>query len=92
MRIGCKVLFHICKFTFFYRGPRVCELWCHLYTTVETRQHGTLPVQRLWTLSQDEWPEQTTHQTQTQAGKSRPLLHPCVFVRMLVYVCICVLR
>ena len=49
------------------------ELRGHVHASVETRQHRTLPVQRLRPLPQDERPEPTADQTQAQAGESRPL-------------------
>lgn len=55
----------------------MCELWGHLDASVETGQHRTLSVQRLRPVPQDERPEQTPHQTQTQAGESRPLPRVC---------------
>lgn len=51
----------------------MCKLRSHLHAPVETGQHRTLSVQRLWLVPQDERPEQTAHQTQTQAGESSTL-------------------
>ena len=61
----------------------MCELRSHLHASVETRQHRTLPVQRLRAVPQDERPEQTAHQTQAQAGESHECIEECV-------VCMCV--
>lgn len=83
-------LINVDVYFFPLRGPRVCKLWSHLYASVETWQHRTLPVQCLRTVPQDERPEQTTHQTQTQAGESHPLqLH---YSTKQVCVCVCELE
>lgn len=76
-RFVLDMTFDECHCVFFIRGPWVCKLWSHLNASVETWQHRTLPVQRLRALPQDERPEQTTYQTQTQTGES----HQCVYNR-----------
>lgn len=47
------------------RGPWMCKLRCHLHPSVATGRYRALPVQRLWTVPQDERPEPTAHQAQT---------------------------
>lgn len=64
------------------RRSGVCELRRNVDPALEAGWHWTLPLQRLWPLLQDEWTEQTTHQTQEEAGKSkhsnlyRPEIYP----------------
>ena len=45
------------------------ELWRDINSFMETRWQRPLFVQRLWTLLQNEWPEQATHQAKTQTRK-----------------------
>lgn len=69
----------------------MCELRSHLHTSVETRQHWTLLVQRLRAVSQDERAEQAAHQTQTQAGESHQcLMRGTGLMREHARVCVCV--
>ena len=56
-------------YTLVCRGSRVRELRCHVHSTVASRRHRTLPVQRLRTLPQDERPESTSHQAETTTGQ-----------------------
>lgn len=46
------------------------ELWRDINSFMETRWQRPLFVQRLWTLLQNEWAKQATHQAQTQTSKS----------------------
>lgn len=50
------------------RGQRVCELWSDSYPSLASGWDGPLPVQRLRTVPQDEWPEQTSHPAQKKTG------------------------
>lgn len=86
-QLGMKV--HNCHCVFFTRGPRVCKLWSHLHTSVEAWQHRTLPVQCLRAVPQDERTEQTSHQTQTQAGESRQCNNGRERISERVCVCVC---
>lgn len=52
----------------------MCELRCHQYAPLEKGWHGTLPLQRLWSLLQDERTEQAAHQTQKKTGKFEILI------------------
>lgn len=45
------------------------ELRRDVDASLEKRRHRTLPVQRLWTVLQDERPEPATHQAQEETGK-----------------------
>ena len=56
-------------YTLVCRGSRVRELRCHVHSTVASRRHRTLPVQRMRTLPQDERPESTSHQAETTTGQ-----------------------
>ena len=47
----------------------MCELWGNLNPIVAEGWQWTLPMQRLWSLLQDEWPEQASHQTKEKIGK-----------------------
>ncbi len=49
----------------FFRWSGVCQLWCYINSFMETGRQRALPVQRLWSLLQNEWPEQATHQAET---------------------------
>ena len=55
------------------RGSRVRQLRSNVDTAVASRWHGPLSVQCVWTLSQDERPEPTAHQTEAPTGKCRLL-------------------
>lgn len=55
------------------RGQGVCELRSNGHSTVAAGQDGPLPVQCLWSLSQDEWAKQAPHPTQEAAGKATGL-------------------
>lgn len=59
------------------RGQRVCELRSNGHPTVAAGQDGSLPVQRLWPLSQDERAEQAPHPAQEAPGKTQACLHRC---------------
>ena len=47
------------------------ELWSDVDTFVAARWDRSLPLQRLWSLLQDERPEPAAHQTQAQIGKRK---------------------
>lgn len=47
----------------------MCKLWGNLYPLMAQRWNWTLSVQRMWSLSQDEWTESTSDQTQAKIGK-----------------------
>jgi len=47
----------------------VCELWRHIDATVATRWNGTLSVQRLWPVLQNERPEPTPDQAKAKTGE-----------------------
>lgn len=51
------------------RGSRVRKLRRYFDTTLETRRHRPLPLQRLRPLLQDERPESTPHQAEATPGK-----------------------
>ena len=55
----------------FYRGPRVRQLRSDFDSPVAAGRHRSLPVQRLWTLLQDERAEPAAHQAQAQTGKCK---------------------
>ena len=44
-------------------GSRMRELWCNINSSVATGRHRTLSVQRVRSLSQNEWDESTSHKT-----------------------------
>ena len=46
------------------------ELWSHLNTPLAKGRKWSLPVQRLWSLLQNEWPKQATNQTKEEIGKN----------------------
>lgn len=54
---------------FFFRRQGVCQLWSDEHTPLAPRRHRSLPLQRLWTLLQNERTEQTSHQTQKKTGE-----------------------
>lgn len=54
---------------FFSRGPRMCQLWCHIHSIVETGWKWALPMQCLRSLLQNERPKSTSDQTKAQTGK-----------------------
>lgn len=54
----------------------MCKLWCHVHPAVAAGRYRPLPVQRLRTVPQDERPEPTTYQAQTETGESYISLHP----------------
>lgn len=47
------------------RGSWMCKLWCHLHSSVAKGRYRALPVQRLWTVPQDERTEPAAYQAQT---------------------------
>lgn len=47
----------------------MCQLWGHVHPTVAAGRDGTLPVQRLWPLPQDERHQPAPHQTPAPPGK-----------------------
>ena len=53
----------------------MCKLRCHLHPSVAAGWYRPLPVQRLRTVPQDERPEPTAYQAETQTGESHFLLH-----------------
>lgn len=53
----------------------MCKLRGHVHPTVATGWHWPLPVQCLWTVPQDERPEPTTYQAQTETGEFYFSLH-----------------
>lgn len=60
----------LCLSLFPCRRPGVCQLWGHSHSPLETGWHGTLPVQCLRALPQDERTEPAAHQAQAEAGKN----------------------
>lgn len=42
---------------------RMCELWRYFNPAMAERRWRTLPLQRLWTVSQDEWSQSSSHKT-----------------------------
>lgn len=51
----------------------MCQLRLSVHTAMAQGRHGALPVQCLWPLPQDEWHQQTAHQTTETAGKTHKL-------------------
>lgn len=45
------------------------ELRRHIHPSVAAGRHRPLPVQRMRTVPQDEWPEPTTHQAQEKTSE-----------------------
>jgi hypothetical protein len=45
------------------------QLWCDINSPVAARQHWTVFVQRVWSLSQDQWTKQAADQTEEKIGK-----------------------
>ena len=45
------------------------ELWCYLNSAVAQRRQRPLSLQRVRTLLQNEWTEQTSHQAQEKTGE-----------------------
>lgn len=68
LTINKASLFHLTSWR--RRGSRVCQLRGYLNSFVATGRYGTLPMQRLWTLLQDERAKSTTYKTKTTTGKS----------------------
>ncbi|CAD6241248.1 GSCOCG00002581001-RA-CDS, partial [Cotesia congregata] len=54
-----------------YGGSRVRELRGNIDPPLAKRRHGTLPLQRLRPLPQDEWDEPATREATTATGKQR---------------------
>ena len=47
----------------------MCELWCNIYSVMETGWKWSLSLQCLRSLLQNEWTEQTSCQTKEEIGK-----------------------
>ena len=74
----------------FYRGPRVRQLRSDFDSPVAAGRHRSLPVQRLWTLLQDERAEPAAHQAQAQTGKCKSSSTTFLLVFFLSLSCVCV--
>lgn len=61
------------------------QLRGHEYAAVATGRHGPLPLQRLWTLLQDERPEQAPHQAQAETGECKNPTNLCIFYSSMPY-------
>jgi hypothetical protein len=51
------------------RGTRMCQLRSDVDAALASRRHGTLSVQRVWPVLQDERTEQASHQAKAAAGE-----------------------
>ena len=47
----------------------MCQLWCHIHSTLETRWNGALFVQCLRSVPQNEWHESSSYKTAPKIGK-----------------------